>query len=253
MATVRKDIRPEETCTLLSPTLNKHNHCSPQRHTIWLLHFLLSSWPQSAKTYDRKKHVLSYLLHLTNTIIAVRKDHTNIALTIFCCHRGHSLQRHTTGIAFRCFLLVCVHLNHNHCSPQRHTIWLLHFLLSSWPAVREDIRPEETCTLLSPTLNKHNHCSQIAYTYQRQSLQSAKTYNISFSDCPYVCVTTHNSLQSAKTYNIAFRFSLFFVAAVRKDIRPEETFSVRCPIREKHTHCSPQRHTILLLDFLFSS
>ena len=63
---------------------------------------------------------------------------------------------------------------------------------------------------------------------------------------------TH-SLQSAKTYNIAFRFSLFFVAAVHKDIRPEETFSVRCPIREKHTHCSPQRHTILLLDFLFSS
>ena len=31
MAAVRKDIRPEETFTLISPTLNKHNQCSPQR------------------------------------------------------------------------------------------------------------------------------------------------------------------------------------------------------------------------------
>ena len=71
---VRKDIRPEETFTFRSPTLNKHNHCSPQRHTILLFDFLLSSWPQSAKTYDLKKHLLADLLHLTNTTIAVRKD-----------------------------------------------------------------------------------------------------------------------------------------------------------------------------------
>ena len=95
LAAVRKDIRPEATFTCRSPTLNKHNHCSPQRHTILLLHFLLSSWPQSAKTYDLKKHVLSYLLHLTNTIIAVRKD-IQYSLSIFSCLRGRNPQRHTT-------------------------------------------------------------------------------------------------------------------------------------------------------------
>ena len=95
---VRKDIRPFETFTFGYPTLNKHNHCSPQRHTILLLDFLLSSWPQSAKTYDLKKHVLSYLLHLTNTIIAVRSPTLN---------------------------------KHNHCSLQRHTILLLDFPLCS--------------------------------------------------------------------------------------------------------------------------
>ena len=84
---------------ILSPrhiwTLNKHNHCSPQRHTILLLHFLLSSWPQSAKTYDLKKHLLSDLLHLTNTTIAVRKD-IQYCFYIFSCLRGRSPQRHTT-------------------------------------------------------------------------------------------------------------------------------------------------------------
>ena len=55
---VRKDIRPEETFTLISPTLNKHNHCSPQRHTVFLVDFLLSSWSPSAKTYDLFKHLL---------------------------------------------------------------------------------------------------------------------------------------------------------------------------------------------------
>ena len=60
-------------------------------------------------------------------------------------------------------------------------------------------------------------------------------------------------LQSAKTYNIAFTFSLVFVAAIRKDIRPEETFTLRSPTLHKRSHCSPQRHTILLLDFLFVS
>ena len=55
------------------------------------------------------------------------------------------------------------------------------------------------------------------------------------------------------------------MAAVRKDIRPEETFTVRCPIRpeetftvrcpirEKPNHCSPQRHTILLWEYLLCS
>ena len=74
VAAVRKNIRPEETFTVISPTLNKHNHCSPQRHTIFLFDFLFSSWPQSAKTYDLKKHLLSDLLHVTSTTIAVRKD-----------------------------------------------------------------------------------------------------------------------------------------------------------------------------------
>ena len=83
----RKDIRPFETFTFRSPTLNKHNHCSPQRHTILLFDFLLSSWPQSAKTYDLKKHVLSYLLHLTNTIIAVCKD-IQYCFSIFPCVRN---------------------------------------------------------------------------------------------------------------------------------------------------------------------
>ena len=89
----RKDMRPEETFTFRSPTLNKHNHCSQQRHTILLFDFLLSSWPQSAKTYDLKKHVLSDLLHLTNTIIAVRKD-IQYSLSIFSCLRikTHPLQ-----------------------------------------------------------------------------------------------------------------------------------------------------------------
>ena len=53
---------------------------------------------------------------------------------------------------------------HNHCSPQRHTILLLHFLLVSVAAVRKDIRPEETCTFRSPTLTKHNHCSPQRHT-----------------------------------------------------------------------------------------
>ena len=63
----RKDMRPFETFTFRSPTLTKHNHGSPQTQTILLLDLLLSSWPQSAKTYDLKKHLLSYLLHLTNS------------------------------------------------------------------------------------------------------------------------------------------------------------------------------------------
>ena len=53
---------------------------------------------------------------------------------------------------------------HNHCSPLRHTILLLHFLLVSVAAVRKDIRPEETCTFRSPTLTKHNHCSPQRHT-----------------------------------------------------------------------------------------
>ena len=72
------------TCTLLSPTLNKHNHCSPQRHTIFLVDFLLSSWSQSTKTYDLLKHLLSNLLHLTSTTIAVRKDIFNSARNNRC-------------------------------------------------------------------------------------------------------------------------------------------------------------------------
>ena len=39
---------------------------------------------------------------------------------------------------------------------------------------------------------------------------------------------------TTQTYNIAFRFSLVFVAAVRKDIRPEETFTFRSPILSPH-------------------
>ena len=54
---VRKDIQPEETFTFRSPTLNKHNHCSPQRHTIFLFDFLSSSCPQSAKTYTTWRNI----------------------------------------------------------------------------------------------------------------------------------------------------------------------------------------------------
>ena len=98
---VRKDIRQlttqatqsaktyvmPESFTLRSPTLNKHNHCSPQRHTIFLVDFLLSSWSQSAKTYDLLKHLLSDLLHVTSTTIAVRKD-IQYCFYIFPCFRG---------------------------------------------------------------------------------------------------------------------------------------------------------------------
>ena len=93
---IHKDIRPFETFTFRSPTLTKHNHGSPQTQTILLLDLLLSSWPQSAKTYDLKKHLLSYLLHLTNTIIAVRKD-IQYSFSIFSSLRGRSPQRHTTS------------------------------------------------------------------------------------------------------------------------------------------------------------
>ena len=98
VAAVRKDIRPQETFTFRSSTLNKHNQCRPQRHTIFLFDFLLSSWPQPAKTYDLKKHLLAYLLHLTNTIIAVRKvlKTYSIPCRFFSCLRGRHPQRHTT-------------------------------------------------------------------------------------------------------------------------------------------------------------
>ena len=124
---------------------NIENHCSPQRHTILLLDFLLSSWPQSAKTYDLKKHVLSYLLHLTNTIIAVCKD-IQYCFSIFPCVRNKTqpLQSAKTYDLLKHLLSDILHLTntiiavrsptlnkHNHCSLQRHTILLLDFPLCS--------------------------------------------------------------------------------------------------------------------------
>ena len=91
---IHKDIRPFETFTFRSPTLTKHNHGSSQTQTILLLDLLLFSWPQSAKTYDLKKHLLSYFLHLRNTIIAVRKE-IQYSFSIFSSLRGRSPQRHT--------------------------------------------------------------------------------------------------------------------------------------------------------------
>ena len=161
---VRKDIRPEETFTFRSPTRNKHNHCSPQRHTILLLHFLLSSWPQSAKTYDLKKHVLSYLLHLINTIIAVRKD-IQYSLSIFSCLRGRNPQRHTTfwNIYFQ---ISYTYQTQPWQSANADNIAFRSSLVFV-AAVRKNIRPEETFTVISPTLNKHNHCSpqDIQYSF----------------------------------------------------------------------------------------
>ena len=200
---VRKDIRPEETFTFRSPTRNKHNHCSPQRHTILLLHFLLSSWPQSAKTYDLKKHVLSYLLHLTNTIIAVRKD-IQYSLSIFSCLRGRNPQRHTTfwNIYFQ---ISYTYQTQPWQSANADNIAFIDLLLSSWP-------------------------------------QSAKTYDLKKHLLSYLLHLTNTIIAVRKTYNIPFRFSLLFVAAVRKDIRPQETFTFRSPTRNKRNHCSPQRH-----------
>ena len=155
---------PEETFTFRSPTRNKHNHCSPQRHTILLLHFLLSSWPQSAKTYDLKKHVLSYLLHLTNTIIAVRKD-IQYSLSIFSCLRGRNPQRHTTfwNIYFQ---ISYTYQTQPWQSANADNIAFRSSLVFV-AAVRKNIRPEETFTVISPTLNKHNHCSpqDIQYSF----------------------------------------------------------------------------------------
>ena len=180
VAAVRKDIRPEETFTLISPTLNKHNHCSPQRHTILLWDYLLCSWPQSAKTYDLQKHVLSDLLHLTNTIIAVRK---------------------TYNIPCRFSLVFVV-------------------------AIHKDIQPEETFTLISPTLNKHNHCNP-----QRHTIFLVRK-------------------------DIQYSFSIFSCLRARKPQRHttwRNIYLLLFPTLNKHNHCSPQRGTILLLNFLLSS
>ena len=133
------------------------NMCGSQEHAMWV--FVTFGIPiteaqclcvrnktqplQSAKTYDQQKHLLSDLLHLTNTIIAIHKDIRPFETFTF---RSPTLNKH------------------NHCSPQRHTILLLDFLFVSVAAVRKDIRPEETCTFRSPTLNKHNHCSPQRHT-----------------------------------------------------------------------------------------
>ena len=175
MAAIRKGIRPEETFTVRCPIRSKPNHCSPQRHTILLWDYLLCSWPQSAKTYDLKKHLLF--------VAAVRKDiRPEETFTVRCPIREKP----------------------NHRSPQRHATLLLDFLFVFVAAVRKDIRPEETFTVRCPIREKPNHCSP-----QRHTI-------------------------------LLLDFLFVFVAAVRKDIRPEETFTVRCPIREKPNHCSPQ-------------
>ena len=230
---VRKDIRPAETFTFRSPTLNKHNHCSQQRHTILLFDCLLSSWPQSAKTYDLKKHVLSDLLHLTNTIIAVRKD-IQYSLSIFSCLRikTHPLQSAKTY------------------DLQKHLIsdLLLH-LTNTIIAVRKDIRPEETFTFRSPTLNKHNHCSQQRHTILLFDFllsswpQSAKTYDLKKHVLSDLLHLTNTIIAVRK--DIQYSLSIFACLRGRnphKDIRPFETFTFRSPTLTKHNHGSPQRH-----------
>ena len=105
-------------------------------------------------------------------------------------------------------------------------------------AVRKDIRQLTT------------QATQSAKTYVMPESHQVHSGNAVRKDIRHARIT---SLQSAKTYNIPCRFSLVFVVAIRKDIRPFETFTFRSPTRNKHNHCSPQRHTILLLHFpLFS-
>ena len=73
---IRKDIRPFETFTFRSPTRNKHNHCSPQRHTILLLHFPLFSWPrhlqcaeQQVSRSNRTKYCACHAERLTYLVL----------------------------------------------------------------------------------------------------------------------------------------------------------------------------------------
>ena len=105
-------------------------------------------------------------------------------------------------------------------------------------AVRKDIRPEETFTHTCFILEKPNHCFGIFSCVHGRGPQRHTGWRNIYCQISYTLTHTQ-SLQSAKTYNIAFRFSLFFVAAVHKDIRPmaavrkdiraEETFTVRSP------------------------
>ena len=69
MAAVRKDIRPEATFTFRSPTLNKHNHCSPQRHTILrgTTGVTVTIQPQQILRLSRKKtHILVRITYETS-------------------------------------------------------------------------------------------------------------------------------------------------------------------------------------------
>ena len=169
------------------PTTLHLSRSSPQRHTTTVVGDICS-WVSFFKTHTFK-----------DLVEAVRKDIRQLTT--------HGSWRPTDPLR-----------QLGQRSPQRHTILLLDFLFVFVAAVRKDIRPEETFTFRSPTLNKHNHCSP-----QRHTI-------------------------------LLLDFLFVFVAAVvRKDIRPEETFTVRCPIREKPNHCSPQRHTILLWDYLLCS
>ena len=143
MAAVRKDIRPEETCTLLSPTLNKHNHCSPQRHTIFLVDFLLSSWSQSTKTYDLLKHLLSNLLHLTSTTIAVRKDIFNSARNNRC---HDPTAANTTPVTQK----------DSHLSP--HHIWNVIY------SARSNRCHDPTAANTTPVTQKDSHLSPHIYS-----------------------------------------------------------------------------------------
>ena len=259
---IHKDIRPFETSTFRSPTRNKHNHCSPRRHTIFLFNFLLASWPQSAKTYDMKKHLLSYLLHLTNTIIAVRKD-IQYSLSIFSCLRGRNPQRHTTfwNIYFQ---ISYTYQTQPWQSANTDTIAFRSSLVFV-AAVRKNIRPEETFTVISPTLKKLLHLTNTIIAVRKDIQYSLSIFSCLRGRNPQRHTTFWNIYfqisytyqtqpwQSANTDNIAFRSSLVFVAAVRKNIRPEETFTVISPTLNNHNHCSPQRHTIFLVDFLLSS
>ena len=109
---------------------------------------------------------------------------------------------------------------------------------TSGNAVHKDIRPEETFTHTCFILEKPNHCFGIFSCVHGRGPQRHTGWRNIYCQISYTLTHTQ-SLQSAKTYNIAFRFSLFFVAAVHKDIRPmaavrkdiraEETFTVRSP------------------------
>ena len=72
------------------------NETEKDQHTRFLL---LSSWSQSAKTYDLLKHLLSHLLHVTSTTIAVRKD-IQYCFYIFPCKEKSGM------LIFFCFILI---------------------------------------------------------------------------------------------------------------------------------------------------
>ena len=127
---VRKDIRHAETFTLISPTLNKHNHCSPQRHTIFLFDFLLSSCPQSAKTYDLKKHLLSDLPTLNKHNHCSPQRHTIFLFDFLLSSWPQSAK---TYDLLKHLLSDLLHVTSTTIAVRKDIQLLLHFPLSSWP------------------------------------------------------------------------------------------------------------------------